>query len=145
MDKKLLKTREDFIEWKNYCKNVAYDYVYFMAEEEDEPKEYPCVMVYHDEQCCEGSYRYDLYYHFVYLSDFNLNISTNKEVYQIRLWCSEDNCEEFWFDKELSGIFFNKEDAEKELAKYEGMSIREIEKVCEVVSVRGNRPRIVAL
>jgi hypothetical protein len=81
----------------------------------------------------------------VYLSDFNLNTTTNKEVYQIRLWCSEDNCEEFWFDKELSGIFFNKEDAEKELAKYEGMSIREIEKVCEVVSVRGNRPRIVAL
>lgn len=70
MDKKLLKSREDFIEWKNYCKNVAYDYVYFMAEEEDEPKEYPCVMISHDEQCYEGSYRYDLYYHFVYPSDF---------------------------------------------------------------------------
>ena len=145
MDKKLLKTQEDFIEWKNYCKNVAYDYVYFMAEEEDEPKEYPCVMVYHDEQCCEGSYRYDLYYHFVYLSDFNLNITTNKEVYQIRLWCSDDCCEEFWFDKEISGIFFIKEDAEKELAKYKDMSSREIEKVCDVVSVRENRPRIVAL
>ena len=38
MDKKLLKTREDFIEWKSYCKGVVYDYVYFMAEEEDEPK-----------------------------------------------------------------------------------------------------------
>ena len=145
MDKKLLRTTGDFFEWKNYCKNVAYDYVEFVAEEDEEPKEYPCVMVYHDEPYCEGSYLHNLYYHFVYLSDFNLNITTNKEVYQIRLWCSEDNCEEFWFDKELSGIFFNKEDAEKELAKYEGMSIREIEKVCEVVSVRGNRPRIVAL
>ena len=145
MNKKLLRTTGDFFEWKNYCKNVAYDYVEFVAEEDEEPKEYPCVMVYHDEPYCEGSYLYNLYYHFVYLSDFNLNITTNKEVYQIRLWCSEDNCEEFWFDKELSGIFFNKDDAEKELAKYEGMSIREIEKVCEVVSVRGNRPRIVAL
>ena len=36
-------------------------------------------------------------------------------------------------------------DAEKELAKYKDMSSREIEKVCDVVSVRENRPRIVAL
>jgi hypothetical protein len=69
MDKTLLKTREDFFEWKSYCKNV-YDYVYFMAEEETMPKEYPCMIISHSEPCCEGSYRYDLYYHFVYPSDF---------------------------------------------------------------------------
>ena len=38
MDKKLLKTREDFIEWQNYCKKVAYEYVKFVAEDEEEPK-----------------------------------------------------------------------------------------------------------
>ena len=70
MDKKLLKTTGDFFEWKNYCKNVAYDYVEFVADEEEEPKEYPCVMVYHDEPYCEGSYLYNLHYHFVYPSDF---------------------------------------------------------------------------
>ena len=70
MDKTLIQSAKDFQEWKSYCKNVAYDYVYFMAEEEDEPKSYPCVLISHDEQCCEGSYRYDLYYHFVYPSDF---------------------------------------------------------------------------
>lgn len=70
MDKKLLKTTGDFFEWKNYCKNVAYDYVEFVAEEEEEPKEYPCVMISHDEPVCEGAYKYYLYYHFVYPSDF---------------------------------------------------------------------------
>jgi hypothetical protein len=72
MDKKLLRTREDFIkwkEWKSYCKSV-YDHLYFMAEEETIPKEYPCVIISHDEPYCEGSYRCDLYYRFVYPSDF---------------------------------------------------------------------------
>ena len=73
MDKTLIQSAKDFQKWKSYCKNVAYDYVEFMAEEAEEPKEYPCVMISHDEQCCEGSYRYDLHYHFVYLSDFNIN------------------------------------------------------------------------
>lgn len=70
MDKKLLRTSGEFFEWKNYCKNVAYDYVEFVAEEEEEPKEYPCVMISHDEPYCEGSYLYNLYYYFVYPSDF---------------------------------------------------------------------------
>ena len=72
MEKKLLKTREDFIEWQNYCKNVVYDRdsVKFEGEEDDEPKEYPCVMISHDErEFGWGSYLYTLYYHFVYPSD----------------------------------------------------------------------------
>ena len=68
MDKKLLKTREDFIERQNYCKKVAYEYVKFVAEDEEEPKEYPCLMIYHDEQW--GSYLYNLHYCFVYPSEF---------------------------------------------------------------------------
>ena len=45
MKKNLLKSREDFIELKNYYKNKVYDAVGFVAEDEDEPNEYPCVMV----------------------------------------------------------------------------------------------------
>ena len=68
MDKKLLKTREDFIEWQNYCKKVAHEYVKFVADDEEEPKEYPCLMISHEEQW--GSYLYNLHYCFVYSSDF---------------------------------------------------------------------------
>lgn len=64
------------------------------------------------------------------------------KIYQIRLWCSDDSCEEFWFDKELSDYFFNITDAQEELKKYDGMSSTEIEKVCDVISVRSHRPRI---
>ena len=70
MNKKLLKSREDFIEWKKYCKNVEYLSVDFTAEEEEEPFDYPCVMIYHDNPYSDNPYRYNLYYHFVYLSDF---------------------------------------------------------------------------
>ena len=66
------------------------------------------------------------------------------KIYQIRLWCSDDSCEEFWFDKELSDYFYNLEDAQKELSKYDNMSTRDIERECDVVSVRSNRPRIEA-
>lgn len=65
-----------------------------------------------------------------------------KKIYQIRLWCSDDSCEEFWFDKELSGYFSNLEDAETELKKYEGKTSKELERMCDVVSVRSNVPRI---
>ena len=70
MNKKLLKSREDFIEWKKYCENVAYISVDFTAEEEEEPFEYPCVMFYRDNPYSDNPYRYNLYYHFVYQSDF---------------------------------------------------------------------------
>lgn len=64
------------------------------------------------------------------------------KIYQIRLWCSDDSCEEFWFDKELSDYFYNLEDAELELKKYETKTREEIEKMCDVISVRSNKPRI---
>jgi hypothetical protein len=64
------------------------------------------------------------------------------KIYQIRLWCSDDSCEEFWFDKELSEYFSNLEDAETELKKYEGKTRKELEAMCDVVSVRSNVPRI---
>ena len=64
------------------------------------------------------------------------------KIYQIRLWCSDDSCEEFWFDKELSDYFYNLEDAELELKKYETKTKEEIEKMCDVISVRSNKPRI---
>ena len=63
MEKKLLKSREDFIEWKKYCENVAYISVDFTAEEEEEPFEYPCVMFYR-------TFLFTLHYHFAYPSDF---------------------------------------------------------------------------
>lgn len=68
MNKKLLKSREEFIDWKNYYKYVAYDAV--EAEEEEEPNEYPCVVISYDEPYCEGAYLYRLHYYFVYQSDF---------------------------------------------------------------------------
>ena len=65
-----------------------------------------------------------------------------RKIYQIRLWCSDDSCEEFWFDKELSGHFYNIEDAEAELKKYDGKTREELEEMCDVISVRNNVPRI---
>ena len=70
MNKKLLKSRADFIEWKKYCENVAYISVDFTAEEEEEPNEYPCVMFYRDNPYSDSPYRYNLYYHFAYPNDF---------------------------------------------------------------------------
>lgn len=66
----------------------------------------------------------------------------NSKIYQIRLWCSDDSCEEFWFDKELSDYFYDLEKAQEELKKYDGKSRDEIEKMCDVISIRSNRPRI---
>lgn len=63
-------------------------------------------------------------------------------IYQIRLWCSDDSCEEFWFDKELSDYFFSLEDAQNELKKYKDKTQKEIEDMCDVISIRSNRPRI---
>ena len=62
MKKNLLKTREDFIELKNHYENKVYDAVGFLAEEEEEPNEYPCVMIYR-------TFLYTLHYCFVYSSD----------------------------------------------------------------------------
>lgn len=65
-----------------------------------------------------------------------------KEFYQVRLWCSDDSCEEFWSYKDLSPVYSDIKEAEKFLSQYEGRTASEIEKMCDVVSVRGNRPKI---
>ena len=70
MKKNLLKSREDFIELKNYYKNKVYDAVGFVAEDEDEPNEYPCVMVSRHEPYDEDFFLFNLRYYFVYQSDF---------------------------------------------------------------------------
>ncbi len=70
MKKDLLKSREDFIELKNYYENEVYDAVGFVAEDEDEPNEYPCVMVSRREPYDEDFFLFNLHYYFVYQSDF---------------------------------------------------------------------------
>ena len=70
MNKKLLKSREDFVKLKKNYENDAYYEIGFAAEEEEEPNEYPCVMIYRDNPYSDSPYRYNLYYHFVYQSDF---------------------------------------------------------------------------
>ena len=66
-------------------------------------------------------------------------------VYQIRVWCCEDLCMEFWFDKELSDLYEDRRDAEKELEKYLGMSESELEKECGAACVSKEGPKIVEL
>jgi hypothetical protein len=64
------------------------------------------------------------------------------KIYRIEIWCSDDSCEEFWFDKPLSPFYDNLDEAENELKKYDGLTGRELEIKCEVCSVRKNKPRI---
>lgn len=65
-----------------------------------------------------------------------------KEFYQIKIWCSDDSCEEFWFYKDLSPVYSDIKEAEKFLSQYEGKTGLEIGKMCDVVSVGSNRPQI---
>ena len=62
MNKKLLKSREDFVEFKKGYENIDYYEIGFAAEEEEEPKEYPCVVIYR-------TFLFTLHYCFVYPSD----------------------------------------------------------------------------
>ena len=62
MNKKLLKSREDFVKVKKDYENDAYYEIGFAAEEEEEPKEYPCMMIFR-------TFLYTLHYCFVYSSD----------------------------------------------------------------------------
>ena len=69
MDKELLlKSAIDFNSWKNEHKDWLGNFSY-EAEEEDEPKSYPCVLIT-SEEYDECSYCVRRYL-FVYLSDFN--------------------------------------------------------------------------
>ena len=66
-----------------------------------------------------------------------------KKIYRIEIWASEDSCEESWYAHELSDFFLDKEKAEAELAKYDGLTRRELEdKFDTFVSVRDNKPYI---
>lgn len=62
MNKKLLKSREDFIKWKNYYGTDDYYEIGFAPGKEEEPKKYPCVVSY-----C--TVLFTLHYCFVYPSD----------------------------------------------------------------------------
>ena len=63
MNKRLLKSREDFVKVKKDYENDAYYEIGFAAEKEEEPKEYPCVVFYR-------TFLFTLHYHFAYPSDF---------------------------------------------------------------------------
>ena len=63
-------------------------------------------------------------------------------LYQICIWCSDDTCEEFWYEKPLSPIYHSKEIAEIELTKYDNKTSEELAEMCEVCSVGGNKPYI---
>ena len=67
MEKKLLKTHDDYTEWYNkihdkFSPNID-------SEREPIPNTYPCVVMWHEDygKFWEDDY---CYYHFVYLSDF---------------------------------------------------------------------------
>lgn len=67
---------------------------------------------------------------------------TKTKIYQIRIWCCDDGCCEFWFDKELSPFYLNREDAEKVLKKYENKTSSQLAKMCDVLYVGVNKPII---
>lgn len=64
------------------------------------------------------------------------------KIYQIRIWCCDDGCSEFWFDKELSPFYLNRVDAEKALKKYENKTSSQLAKMCDVLYVGVNKPII---
>ena len=70
-------------------------------------------------------------------------MNKTQTIYQIRIWCSNDNCTEFWYEKELSDYYVNRDDAEKELSKYNNLTPSQLERKCEVIYVGVNRPYIV--
>lgn len=65
MFKKLIETREHFDEWFD---SISEDF--FLIENGTErPENYPCVISYYS-VICDSVSRDDLYYDFIYLSDF---------------------------------------------------------------------------
>ena len=63
-------------------------------------------------------------------------------IYQIRIWCSDDNCTEFQYEKELSDYYVNRDDAEKELSRYDGLTPSQLARKCKVICVGENKPYI---
>lgn len=62
--KRLLNNKEDFDNW---CENIAPDNIF--TYDEDIPNNYPCVVVFTYIDETDRIYS-DVYYEFVYLSDF---------------------------------------------------------------------------
>jgi hypothetical protein len=65
------------------------------------------------------------------------------KIYRIEIWCSDDSCTEFWFDKPLSDFYTDKKVAENELKKYDGLNSDELASKCDVLYVGINKPNIV--
>ena len=63
--KRLLNNKEEFTDWISGYNNMFYVNSY----EEDEPLNYPCVVIYNERENF-NSYKDDLNYEFVYLEDF---------------------------------------------------------------------------
>ena len=72
MDKQLLRNHKDWFDWK-IAQNKIYDNTNKWMVDEDCPNLYPCMVVSHYEPPYDGLTRGDLYYHFVYLTDFQYN------------------------------------------------------------------------
>lgn len=71
--KVLLNNREDFDRW--YKCNDSYE---FISYEEDEPKNYPCIVSFRVVDSYDSIYD-NLYYEFVYLQDFSELDEDNEE------------------------------------------------------------------
>lgn len=65
------------------------------------------------------------------------------KVYRIEIWCSDDSCTEFWFDKPLSPFYAKKEMALTHLQKYDGLSSDELCRMANVIEVCDHKPKIV--
>lgn len=64
--KRLFNNKEEFTGWINDYNNNRF---YVNSYEEEEPLNYPCVVIYNEKENF-NSYRDDLDYEFVYLEDF---------------------------------------------------------------------------
>ena len=73
--KVLLNNREDFDRW--YKCNDSYE---FISYEEDEPKNYPCIISFRIVDSYDSIYD-NLYYEFVYLQDFSELDEDNEDLY----------------------------------------------------------------
>ena len=73
--KVLLNNREDFDRW--YKCNDSYE---FISYEEDEPKNYPCIVSFRIVDLYDSIYD-NLYYEFVYLQDFSELDEDNEDLY----------------------------------------------------------------
>lgn len=72
--KELLNSKIDFKYWSD-----GYSSDFVISSSEDEPKQYPCVIVYKIEES-NYSIKDFVYYDFVYLNDFEKTEDTSKET-----------------------------------------------------------------